>query len=242
MTITFEQIGIPFPLFEGPIDQAIEYCGQATCSICGAADQHCFCLGIGCDVMLNCPECNSLAGLDADDREDAVCRSCGATIAFPDLDEEEIPVCYACLRRGKAAITKDTELGMISWEQAIEGVTHGLPGLNRSDFEMVPTGDGWTGERLPREMMWELLRTPTYATIQGERWQFCCGRPMIFIGEWGRDEFSERAPDGDGRRFFHEIVQDTEPGLWEDELHDITGVYVFRCPGCGRLTAHWDIA
>jgi hypothetical protein len=37
-------------------------------------------------------------------------------------------------------------------------------------------------------------------------------------------------------------VQDSVPGLWEDQLHDITGIYVFRCPSCDRVTAHWDIA
>src|SRR4051812_39506728 len=31
--------------------------------------------------------------------------------------------------------------------------------------------------RLPRESMYELLRTPNYLTIQGERWQFCCKTP-----------------------------------------------------------------
>ncbi len=124
----------------------------------------------------------------------------------------------------------------------MEGVTHGVPGLNRTDFEMVPKEDDWVGARLPREMMFELLRTPTYNTIQGERWQFCCRQPMVFLGEWSREEFSRRAPDGDGRRFFETIVEDTVPGLWEDQLHDITGVYVFRCASCGRLTAHWDIA
>ena len=31
---------------------------------------------------------------------------------------------------------------MISWEQAFEGITHGVPELNRTDFEMVPKEDG----------------------------------------------------------------------------------------------------
>jgi len=37
----------------------------------------------------------------------------------------------------------------------------------------VPRPDSdWVGARLPPEMMFELLRTPAYATIQGEQWQF----------------------------------------------------------------------
>jgi uncharacterized protein CbrC (UPF0167 family) len=239
---TFTELGIPFPLFEGPSDQAGEYCGVGTCSLCESTGQHCFGMGIGCAVMVKCPSCGIANALDAADREDGSCRQCGVAMSFPAIDDEEVKACYSCLRSGKAAITKDTELGMVSWEQAFEGVTHGVPGLNRPDFEMVPKGDDWVGARLPQEIMLELLRTPTYNSIQGERWQFCCRRPMVFIGELSREEFVRRAPDGNGQRYFEQIVQDTVSSLWEDELHDITGVYAFQCPSCGRLTAHWDIA
>jgi uncharacterized protein CbrC (UPF0167 family) len=240
---TFAELGIPFPLYEARSDQASEYCGLDDCSLCGRRNEHCFRLGIGCAVMLDCPTCGTANGLDADDCEDGSCRNCQAIVPFPPLDnDEEIKACYTCLRAGKAAITKDTQLGMVSWEQAFEGVTHGIPGLNRTDFEMVPKADHWVGARLPHEVMFELLRMPTYRSIQGEQWQFCCRQPMVFIGEWSREEFARHAPHGDGRQYFDEIVQDNVPGLWEDELHDITGVYVFRCPSCKRVTAHWDIA
>jgi uncharacterized protein CbrC (UPF0167 family) len=192
--------------------------------------------------MLDCPSCGVANGLDASDREDGPCRQCEGAVPFPSIDDDEIKSCYSCLRAGRAAITKDTELGMVSWEQAFEGVTHGLPGLDRPDFEMVPKEDGWVGARLPQEVMFELLRMPTYSSIQGERWQFCCRQPMVFVGEWSREEFNRRATDNNGRRLFDEIVQQSVPGLWEDQLHDITGIYVFRCPSCEKLTAHWDIA
>jgi uncharacterized protein CbrC (UPF0167 family) len=131
---------------------------------------------------------------------------------------------------------------MISWEQAFEGLTHGIPGLRRDDFELVPGEDGWIRAKLPREMMFELLRTPNYSSIQGEVWQFCCRKPMVFLGIWSRERFCDEAPDGNGRQLFDEIVQDSIPGLWEDRLHDLTGIYVFRCSECDRKTAHWDIA
>ena len=242
MSKTFAELGIPFQLFEGLSDQASEYCGVNTCSLCDRKQQHCFRLGIGCAVMFDCPSCGTANGLDADDREDGSCRRCLAAVPFPSIDDEEIKACYSCLRSGRAAITKDTELGMVSWEQAFEGVTHGVPGLDRSDFEMDRKEDDWVGVRLPQEVMFELLRMPSYNSIQGERWQFCCRQPMVFIGEWSREEFSSRAPDGNGQRYFEEVVQDSVPGLWEDQLHDITGVYVFRCSLCDRVTAHWDIA
>jgi len=130
---------------------------------------------------------------------------------------------------------------MISWEQAFEGVTNGIPGLDRDDFEMVPKEDGWVGVRLPQEMMFELLRTPTYLSIQGDRWQFCCRRPMIFIGEWNRRGFMDNAPDGDGRRLFQEVMQEHADGMWESHFPDAAGIYVFRCPSCGRKTAYYDM-
>jgi len=242
MSATFFELGLPFPLFDAPADQASDYCGATTCSLCHSSGQHCFQLGIGADIMRDCPKCGQMNGLDADDRADSPCASCGYVILFPKVSGNEVRACYACLRSGKAAITKDTVLGMISWKEAREGVTHGIPGLKRDDFELVPKSDGWVGARLRKEMMFELLRTPSYSTIQGERWQFCCREPMVFVGTWDREEFSSRASDRDGRRLFDQIVQNIVPGLWEDELHDVTGIYVFRCRQCGRMTAHWDLA
>ena len=139
-------------------------------------------------------------------------------------------------------MSQDTILGMISRDQAFEGLTHGLPGLNDPDFEMVATDSDWVRARLAQDVMFELLRTPTYSTIQGERWQFCCRQPMIFVGCWSLEDFTTHAPDGDGEGFFRRVVQDVVPGLWEDQLHDETGIYVFRCQTCGRMTAHWDLA
>jgi hypothetical protein len=111
---TFSELGIPFPLFEGPSDQAVEYCGLGTCTLCGGEDRHCFRLDIGCAVITDCPGCGASNGLDASDREITTCRLCRTPIPFPDLGDDEILACYGCLRSGKSALTKDTELGMIS--------------------------------------------------------------------------------------------------------------------------------
>lgn len=235
-------MGAIFPLFEAPPTGAIDFVPDGRCSLCGEVHAVCFELGIGSDVVLKCSSCGKENELDADDRCDGSCHACGSGIAFPPIPEERILCCYTCLRAGKAAITKDTVFGMISFKQVLEGLTHGVPGLKNCELETTKTKSGWDRVRLPQEMMLELVRTPTYATIQGERWQFCCRRPMVFVGSWSRADFSAQAPDGDGQKFFNEVVQDVVPLLWEDQLHDETGVYVFRCPTCRRLTAHWDLA
>ncbi len=238
---TFSELGTPLPLFEGPVEQASEFVGAARCCLCGRASQVCFELGIGCAVMLECGACGTVNGLDASDAEAVACRSCKQTVAFPEVPEQ-IVACYGCLRLGRAALTKDTELGMVSWDQAFNGVTLGIPGLARADFELVPTESDWVGVRLPQDVMFELLRTPTYSTIQGETWLFCCKAPMVFIGSWSRERFTSESPDGDGRTYFEGIVQDNVAGLWEDQLHDDTGIYVFRCASCSHLKANWDLA
>jgi uncharacterized protein CbrC (UPF0167 family) len=238
---TFRELGCIFPLFEAPITDASDCVEAGSCAICDAQVSVRFELGIGCALMLPCPACATENGLDADDREDTPCRQCNALVSFPEVPEQ-LACCYPCLRAGKAAITKDTELGMVSWEQAFEGLTHGVPALAHPDFEMVPTDSDWVRARLTPEVMYELLRTPCYSTIQGDNWLFCCQKPMIFCGAWTRQRFTEHAPDGDGKALLARVLEHDVPGLWEDELHDETGIYVFRCGSCDRLRGHWDIA
>ncbi len=119
--------------------------------------------------------------------------------------------------------------GMISWE----GV--------RKEQAKLPV-DTWSGVKRAEPAVLELLRTPTYVTLQGEKWEFCCGAPMMYLGMWGQKEFNAHAKNGDGQALFEEIVEEPEEGLWEGELHDETGIYVFRCGACGKMRANWDIA
>ncbi len=98
------------------------------------------------------------------------------------------------------------------------------------------------GVRVPQEHLFELLRTPSYVTWQGECWLFCCEEPMVYLGSWGQDEFTNHALDGDGKALFDKIVEGGNLALWEGKLHDATGIYVFRCNKCNRLRAQWDIA
>lgn len=239
---TFAEIGCPFELFAAPIEDASTFVGAGECGICKADAECCFALGIGCDVVVRCPACGTEVGLDADDREAGSCTSCGAAVPFPDVSDDELMCCYACLRAGRAANTQDTELGMVAWEHAVEGLTHGGPGLAHPDFEWVPAEGDWVRARVPKDRLLELVRTPSYSTLQGERWQFCCKHPMVFVGAWTRPQLTARAPDGNGKALLASVLGEDVPGLWEDQLHDTTGIYVFSCRSCQRLKGHWDIA
>lgn len=239
---TFAELNIPFPLFEGPTDLASEYRGLARCSLCGADNTHCFELGIGGDIVVECTHCARPCALDVSDRE-STCQHCSSPLDFP-VDPEIDPVlaCYACLRTGRAALTKDTRYGMVRWQDAIKGMTDGVPRDPDGQFEAVEvTGEeGWFASKIPSEHLLELVRTPTYHTWQGECWQFCCKRPMTYIGQWNRADFNQNAPDGNGEELFNSIVRDPADGVWEYGIDSDAGVYVFQCKGCGHLTVHWD--
>jgi uncharacterized protein CbrC (UPF0167 family) len=239
---TFTELGIPFPLFDAASD-GTDFVGDGYCCICGATDAPCFRLGTGTAIMIPCPSCASINGLDMGDKSSIKCRICDASIEFPAsiAAKKEPKTCYQCLRAGRAALTKDTEYGMVTWEQAFSGITHGVPGLRQNQFESVVLGEeeDWIGVRLPKEMMWELIQTPTYGNWQGERWLFCCRHPMTFIGEWQQEQFNRRVSNGNGESLYYSIVEDVPADTW-DALGQSLCVYVFECKHCGKLRAHWD--
>lgn len=244
MKTTFSELGILFPLYEAPVEanKGSNYTGLGWCSVCGAGNRHCFRLGIGTDIVLPCPSCQAQNGLSVSDQASMPCRFCNTLILFPDhfATLGDPKVCYSCLRAGRVTITKNTEFGMITWEQALSGVTHGVPGLQQTQFEsvVIDSEEEWIGAKVPTEMMFELLRTPTYDTWQGESWLFCCKCPMTFIGEWKQAQFHQHARSGDGKSLFYEIVADM-PEAWNSLAFHLC-VYVFECKSCGRLRTHHD--
>jgi len=244
---TFAELGIPFPLYEGPTNEARGYAERSTCLLCGGTNRHCIQLSIGGAVMLPCPACGVENGLAASDRKDGPCRSCRTVIPFPKSKDKDIFICYSCLRAGKGAITKDTELGMVSWDQAFQGITHGVPGLKTTEFEIVPidTEEEWFGARMPGEHLFELLRTPSFVTWQGERWLFCCKRPMTYVGEWASFMESPHRPH-DAKAFLNQIMEEDDPtraSVWESVSGGSGGVcvYLFRCVSCKRFRSSWDM-
>jgi uncharacterized protein CbrC (UPF0167 family) len=230
-----------FPFFNAPLEEASEYRGPGRCTLCRSDVDAIFELGIGADLIAACPGCGHSEALDAESRLPASCTQCAAEVPFPNL-AADLFACAGCLKARKAALTKDTELGMVRWVDAVAGWTHGLPGFSSTEWPTSqPDEEGWVKVQVPEGVLFDLLSTPTYSTIQGDRWLFCCHVPMTYVGAWSRARFNEEAPDGDGRALFQKVVEGSMPGLWEDELHDVTGVYVFECQRCNRRRAHWDV-
>lgn len=252
---TFAELDIPFPLFEGAAENS-DYLGLSTCFLCSVSNRHCFCLSGS--VIVPCPCCQTPTGLSSYDRTDELCRNCATPVSFPALPDvscettdDELCVCYQCLRVGRAAFTKDTEYGMVTWEHDVQSQTHGVPGLLMPGLEQVAVGNNgdpttvsretWNAVRLPSETIWELLRTPGYVTWQGERWQFCGPTAMIYVGEWHQADFARHAPDGDGKTFFYAVFPKADAELWQYVGGGRIIFYLFRCPNCGAYKGHWDM-
>lgn len=186
----------------------------------------------------------------------ANCCTCGtkrvpcfkaSPLQVKDVKESQRLCCYACLRAGKGEILHDTEFGFVNHDLARQGLTHGVPGLQSEEFELIPSAEDseWMQVRIPTEHLLELLRTPGFSTWQGDRWLFHCGQPMIYVGEWKEKELNAHAPQGDGLAWLTNVM-DLEPEefspqqLW-DALHRLGGIYMFRCPTCERYRGYWDI-
>jgi hypothetical protein len=187
-------------------------------------------------------ECSKPLYLEAapDKFRATACQYCGAPVPPPLVDGDTAYVSYEALRAGDAILTKDTEYGMISWEQLIEGWTNGRPGATFPGFETRITEGGWTQIKLPIEVMLELVTTPDFSTWQGSEWLFVAGMPMTYVGEWQREDFERQAPDGvSPAEFFRDTLRDRDIRLWD--CIDNLSIYAFRDPVTGRYAAYYDM-
>jgi hypothetical protein len=231
-----------FPLFHADLADASGYRGNGRCSLCEQENDRCFELGSDTEILISCPKCSAEIACEADSWESKRCDNCGKNVAPPKLNDPL--TCYTCLRAGKVAFNKRTEVGTFRYGDAMRG----MPDLVISEPGTVPMADRTQGEvRFPIASLLELMRTPTYYTMQYERWLFCCGTPMIYMGDWPREKFEEMVEDEnvnvilyeDGEAFFKDTVEGDVDGLWEGDLD--AGIYVFYCPACDRYRAHWDL-
>ena len=252
MEATFAETGTPFPLFEGPPAHAAATVGEALCSLC-SREAFCLELSIGHDVIGPCAACGALTDYMAD-ADPQPCISCATDSALPVSAEGE-PACLVCLSEGRFAITKDSDLGMVRWRDAVAGRTHGLPLPRNADRSPVttylgfpvdpPNADGWQRGRVARDVLLPFVLTPDYESIQGSVWKFHCGQPMTFIGRWGRSDFESHAPDGDGAAFARAIA-DVDSAAFDglpesgDAEDAPVWAYAFRCTVCRTLAANWD--
>jgi uncharacterized protein CbrC (UPF0167 family) len=145
---------------------------------------------------------------------------------------------------------------MVRWRDAVAGLTHGRPLPPRADGSPptlhhgfpaeAPNAEGWQRIRVESELLQSLVLTPDFESIQGSEWKFHCGHPMAFIGRWGKADFRQHAPDGDGAAFAQRVAElhaDAYDALGESGSDEDAFVwaYGFRCTVCDAVAANWDV-
>jgi hypothetical protein len=239
---TFAELGIPFTLYDAPVESCSDYEGEQYCCVSGERRKHCFSLGVGGYIRVQCPKCGEALYLRPipDQFRPTACRYCGAPTPPPLVDSDSAYVSYEVLKAGDALFTKDTDLGMVSWEQLVDGWTHGIPEGSFSGVETRTTEEGWVQVKLPQETLRELVMTPDFVSWQGAVWMFEGATPMTFVGEWKRKDFEVRTPSGmNSEAFFRSVIRDCDDRLWE--YADGICIYVFRNPKTGRYAANYDM-
>jgi hypothetical protein len=226
---TFAELGVPVPLFLAKVDFAEGFEDARACGLCGQVGP---CLPLE-DVLVACPACGDPTLVRhrtrVADRSDP-CRHCQALVTVQgalaadvaDAVRLGVPTklrgCVPCLRSGRWAQTHATERGPVGWE---------------------PQVPDWQAE---------LVATPRHATFQGEVWLFCHDLPMVYLGEWGQDDFEDARP-GAGDELFAEIIEGVDEAYVEDAWESGLGptaeesdlrAYVFRCQQCADLRARGD--
>lgn len=257
--LKFADLGIDFPLFAADVTEASGWQPSGRCDICSderAGSQ----IGIGDYVETRCASCGEATPAPADNRPEA-CVRCQSDVQLG-RDLEEAHGCWTCLRDGRWSSTKDTEAGMVTPLHAELGRTHGLPFPPGQLAETAwadastdaptlagwpvtePNEAGWRAAMIPADVLRGLVRSPNYISWQGERWLFHCGRPMKYIGLWGKRDFNAAARDGDGLS-----LAVRSAGLHEEAWQDLSErpgesailAYMFECFECRMHRGHWDI-
>jgi uncharacterized protein CbrC (UPF0167 family) len=244
-----ERSSSPFRLYRAAVEGSVEYAGPGVCAFCRTATDGRLALGVGAYVIYRCTMCEQsfAVGAAGHDRRVKTCPRCGMAEDGYRLGDDPA-TCYPCLRSGRAALTKDTEFGMVTWSDAVQGRTHGVPGLTRTQpgFSLAdPHPDGWVAVNIPPLVLLELVRTPTYRTYQGEEWLFCCATTMLYGGSWTKSDFAHHAP-ADPEAVLIEVFEGAQPWMWnqvpDDPQHDTGwGFYAFRCELCNRIRGHFDM-
>jgi hypothetical protein len=255
---TFEDLSIEFPLFGADVEEAAGWQPSGICEICSEARAG-FQIGIGDYIEVRCQSCGAATPVPAGNRPEA-CVNCQTAVQLGRV-AEDTHGCWTCLRDGRWSSTKDTEAGMVTPAHAELGRTHGLPFPPGPIAETAwteastdhptlagwpaaePNEDGWRAAMISTEVLRGLVRSPNYISWQGEQWLFHCGRPMRYLGLWGKLDFNGAAADGDGRSLAARSAA-LPHEMWQ-YLSDRGGesaflAYMFECSECHVHRGHWD--
>ncbi len=145
--------------------------------------------------------------------------------------------CLDCLLARKYSLENDTEIGEVT-----NGVSNLKPPKNFS-----------------KEALIEIGFTPPIAMYQAKTHFSHCKDFMVYIGRWDPEDFVKHSKDGDGRKLWMSMINNSGLDyLWDQTMEDIKEygddwpmyedsgwsggalVYVFMCRHCGKYRCYWD--
>lgn len=230
---TFDDLGIPFPLYKAPVETCASYVGERICVVSGEARRHCF----QADgwFLRTCPSCGLETVHDLFYGR-SNCYECKEPLPEP----AETCVSYEELRAGRAGFGRDTVYGLVTRRELETGWCDGYSGRSYPGVETRTSESGRLQIRVPTQELVQLSSTPDYLAIQGACWRFSETRPLVYVGVWKQEDFAKNAPQGmTGRDFFLDILEDADPRLWES--FGWIEVHVFKDDEKNTLTAYYDM-
>lgn len=254
--IRFQYHGISFPLFDAPVPLAPDYVGHRYCELCNINKDNCFSFGIGTRVSVTCAQCSEENPVSGEAAKSTPCKRCGSSL--PISSHDSTTACFDCFRQGRATTVQDTELGMLTpddvdiLQASGSSSSRYKPLLNRliaSTKRMIrgstvpdhEPANYWRSKGIAVEDLVELTRTPNYLTWQGERWLFCCQKPMRYLGELDEDLAKHHDTIRADGEFAKEILGPHEGEYFDVGMFGGPVIYVFECQNCGKKRAHYDI-
>ncbi len=228
-------MSLEFPLYKAPVTKSPCYAGQGVSILSGAASEHCFRMGIGACLVVVCPSCEAENRFNCGANEIGTCKVChSAVLSDPHADRL---ISYEEFRSGLGLITKDSEVGLFSeWDLDTEWSDRD-PEIVAESLQYYKLG--WMREKISRDDIYELLRTPDYETWQGDHWLFHDEKPMIFVGEWTNDDFLAHKGE--------QTLEDFYISVFGQEFRDIVEgaddvcKYVFQSQDGRVFRGHYDI-
>jgi Uncharacterised protein family (UPF0167) len=164
---------------------------------------------------------------------DEPCQYCGSEVnciegVYLDTQDEVSSVCLKCFTEGKVII----EISDYIIEKLYNHLLTTYPKRSKTDISEICNS-----------LISELAKTPPVPWIQYNDWPVLNGDFMRYIGEWSQVELSENSPDGDGKKFLLEIIDDFTRDKIDDfdvfwnDIGEYTAIFVFVCIVSGKKVA-----
>jgi uncharacterized protein CbrC (UPF0167 family) len=261
--------GMPFPLFRAPLRDVSTLLRDVGCSVCGVRQAYAFPLADHDAVIRPCLRCARPVGLRRGwyrkPPEPTVGPHCGFANPWP-ADRADpvppdpadpydigklVPVCYACLRAGRVAISHETESFIVDYPRAVRGLaslrdpafaaTQNLPTTVLTTYD---DGSQSLAIPLPHSLLFELLRTPHHSALQSEYWPWHCGTVMAYVGRWEQDDFNRHAGGDGGYAWFARHLPPSRfveaEDMWDWLENGIAWTCVYQCQTCGLHRVYVD--